>query len=167
MKRGRPAVPNVIRLATGNAGRRPINQNEPKPPPARPDPPEHLGDIAKAEWRRAVDQLFGCGLMTALDTPMLMAYCDAFGRYVEASRTMEELARADPVTRGVVVRTANGNPIMNPVLCTLRSSRGDMARFAAEFGMSPASRSRINVGIPTAGGGTTGALDPEDRFFGN
>jgi P27 family predicted phage terminase small subunit len=166
MKRGRAPTPNVIRLAAGNPGRRPINQNEPKPPPARPEPPAHLGATAKAEWQRVVGQLFDCGLMTALDTPMLMAYCDAFGRYVEASRTMEELARADPVTRGVLVRTANGNPIMNPVLCTLRSSRGDMARFAVEFGMSPASRSRINVGIPPGGDGrTSGARDPEDRFF--
>jgi P27 family predicted phage terminase small subunit len=165
MKRGRTPIPNVIRLATGNPSRRPINANEPKPPAARPDPPEHLSDIAKTEWRRVIEPLFGCGLMTILDTPMLTAYCDAYGRFVQASRTLEELAKADPVTRGVIVRTANGNPIMNPVLCTLRSSRSDMARFASEFGMSPASRSRINVGIPPGVDGRI-AIDPEDRFFG-
>jgi P27 family predicted phage terminase small subunit len=166
MKPGRPAVPNVIRLATGNAGRRPI-KNEPKPPPKRPPPPGFLSDFAKSEWRRVVDILYGCGLMTDLDVPMLAAYCDAYGRFVEASWTMEELAKSDKVTHGVVVRTANGNPIMNPVLCTLRSSRGDMARYAAEFGMSPASRSRIDVGIPTAGGRSTDPRDPEERFFGS
>lgn len=166
MKPGPPPTPTALRLVAGNPGRRPINENEPKPPAARPEPPDVLSETARAEWRRVVEVLYKVGLMTKLDVPVLAAYCDAYARWSECVGIMAELAKRDPGTHGIVVNTTNGNPIMNPVLATLRSSRADMVRLALEFGMSPASRTRIDVGISPAGStGDDADKAPKGKFF--
>lgn len=167
---GRKPKPTALKLVMGNPGRRPpLVANEAAPPLSRPDPPAHLGDLAKVEWGRVIDRLFQCGLMTDIDVPMLAAYCDAYGQWVQLSRDLERMAAADPTTHGVMLRTTAGNFIQNPIVGALRVARTDMARYAVEFGMTPASRSRIDVGIGAGGGGALPAegAGPESRFFGN
>jgi phage terminase small subunit len=68
---GRKPKPNVIKLITGNPGRRPLNKREPKPRPGIPSCPSHLSLTAKAEWRRIVPLLSECGLVTEIDRAAL------------------------------------------------------------------------------------------------
>ena len=53
---------------------------------------------------------------------------------------------SEPV-RGLVVRTGNGGPTENPLIYIARKAAADMMRYAAEFGLTPAARSRITSGI--------------------
>lgn len=163
----RRPIPTALSLVRGNPGKRPpFVANEAAPPPSRPEPPDHLTDLAKVEWNRVVGRLFECGLMTDVDVPMLAAYCDAYGRWEQLSRDLEPMAAADPATHGVMIATTNGNFIQNPIVGALRVARTDMARYAIEFGMSPASRSRIDVGIGSGGVTPPSSASAEERFFG-
>jgi P27 family predicted phage terminase small subunit len=112
-----------------------------------PEPPDFLGDEAKIEWNRVVPELLRLRLLTILDLGPLAAYCQSYGRWVEAERVLAEMAAEDPETKGLTVKGAMGAAIINPLLRVARASAEDMLRFAAEFGFSPASRTKVSAGI--------------------
>lgn len=154
--RGRKPKPTILKLVTGNPGKRPLNEHEVKPRIERPDPPDFLNEEAKSEWRRRIDRLYALGLMTELDVPVFAAFCQSYGRMVQAERALarqaareEELARASgrDSTSALMIRTAKGNPIQNPLVGTANHAMSEMVRYAAEFGMSPSARARIDVGF--------------------
>ena len=50
---GRKPQPTALKVLKGNPGRRPLNEDEPKPEVLLPRPPAHLSPVARREWRRA------------------------------------------------------------------------------------------------------------------
>jgi len=140
------AKPTALKLIQGNPGKRPINKREPKPANVIPDPPEVLTTDAAIEWMRITPELYALGLLTGLDRAALAAYCQAYGRWVQAERSIAEMAKRDHLTRGLMIKTTNGNAIQNPLVGTAHKAAADMVRYACEFGMSPAARSRIAAG---------------------
>jgi len=181
---GRKAKPTALKLVTGNPGKRALNQNEPIPAPtaAPPIPPRHLTKAAKEEWARVCRELWLLGLLSTLDTSLLAAYCDSFATWVEARRALDAVKREENrVDRliakriaageevqetnhsafgGLLTYTSNGNVIQNPLIGIMNKAKVDMIRFAAELGMTPAARSRINVSKADAN------ADPAGKFFG-
>lgn len=155
MTRGRKPKPTHLKLVTGNPGRRKLNEREPKPELLRPMPPEHLSDEAKVEWGRVIDELFAIGLVTKLDRAALAAYCQAYGRWAQAEKA---LAAAD-----LVVETSNGNAVQNVLVGIANKAMADMVRYAAEFGMTPSARSRIEA---TPKEPAKGRKDDPAQFFG-
>jgi phage terminase small subunit len=87
--RGRKPKPTNLRLVTGNPGKRPINAREPKPANSVPTCPAHLNPSAKAEWKRLCQQMHNLRIISQLDRAALAAYCQAYGRWVEAERAMK------------------------------------------------------------------------------
>ena len=83
------------------------------------------------------------GMFTALDRGMLAAYCQAYGRWAQAERALAEMGKLDPVAGGLMIRTKSGNAIQNPIVGTANKAMSDMARFAAELGMTPSARTRV------------------------
>lgn len=55
------------------------------------------------------------------------------------------MAKRDPLTGGLMIKTTNGNAIQNPLIGTANKAMSDMVRYAAEFGMTPSARSRIKA----------------------
>ena len=45
---------------------------------------------AKAEWKRLARYLHDLGIISELDRSALAAYCQAYGRWVEAERKLKE-----------------------------------------------------------------------------
>lgn len=134
---GRKPLPTALKLIKGNPGKRPLNKFEPSPVRKIPACPKHLTSIARIEWRRIVKELDRLGLMTCMDRSALAAYCQAYGRWVEAEEKVSE--------RGFVVKTVSGNIIQNPYLAIANKSMDHMYKFLTEFGMTPSSRSRIST----------------------
>lgn len=132
-------------MVTGNPGRRPINESEPRPKPALPAPPDHLNADAKLEWERVAGELFELGLLSNIDRGALAAMCQAYGRWIQAERALLKMAGNDPLTGGLMVKTKNGNAIQNPVVGIANKAAADYVKFAAEFGMTPSARSRIEA----------------------
>ena len=132
---GRPK-PTALRLIEGNPSRRPFNKNEPKPAPVIPKCPCHLNDAAKIEWKRTAKKLPKLGLLTVIDGPQFALYRQAWGRWVEAEDALKK--------HGTIVKALKtGWPMQSPYLAVANKAMEQMQRALSEFGMSPASRTRV------------------------
>ncbi len=139
--RGRKPKPTSFKLIEGNPGRRPINGREPKPPATRPTCPAHLSPTAKAEWKRVAGVLNQIGLLTQIDRTVLAAYCQAYGRWVEAER---RLAETPPL-----LKTPAGYVQVSPWVTISNKQVELMTRLMAELGLTPSARSRLAIQVPT------------------
>ena len=106
--------------------------------PRLPACPACLGDEARKEWQRLSKELAELGLLTGLDRNLLAAYCQAHALWVEA---VSSIARY-----GTMVKSPNGYPMQSPYVAVANKQVDIMVRIAAEFGMTPSSRTRIRVG---------------------
>ena len=135
--RGRRPVPTRIKVLTGNPGKRPLNDHEPRPEPAIPDCPPQLGPLAREEWNRLTTELSSLGMITALDRSALATYCNAYGLWAEATEAIQKY--------GTMVKSPTGYPIQSPYVSIANRQAEIMMRIASEFGFTPASRSRISA----------------------
>jgi len=142
--RGRRPLPTAIKELTGNPGKRPLNLDEPQPPKIIPKCPKHLDENARKEWRRISLELHRLNLLTIVDRAALAAYCQAWGRWVEAEANIQRF--------GAVIKTPKGLPLVNPYLRIAERAIDQMRKFLVEFGMTPSSRSRIKGSDPEGGG---------------
>lgn len=135
--RGRKPVPTALRLVTGNAGNRPVNSLEPKPRISIPSCPAHLSPSAKSEWKRLAHTLHDLGVISELDRAALAAYCQAYGRWVEAERKLKETP--------ALLRTPAGYVQPSPWLGIANKNLEMMHKFMSELGLSPVSRGRVSA----------------------
>ena len=138
--RGRRPKPSRIKALTGNPGKRPLNANEPQPAPAMPECPPELSPVARQEWVRLGAELSKLNLMTQLDRGALATYCAAYGFWAEALQQIQKY--------GTMVKSPTGYPMQSPYLAIANRQAEIMMRVAAEFGFTPASRSRISAPPP-------------------
>ena len=137
-KRGPAPKPTVLRLIEGNPSRRPLNKHEPQPRPIRPACPKWLTPDARKEWNRIVPELERMGLLTVVDGAALSAYCQEWGRYVDAQAQIGRY--------GLLLKpTASGYIQQSPYLSIARKSLQAVRALASEFGLTPAARTRIQV----------------------
>jgi P27 family predicted phage terminase small subunit len=140
MARGPQPKPTVIKLITGNPGRRPLNEREAKPAVAIPSPPDLLKGEALKEWKRITPLLAEVGLMAKLDRAILAGYCKAWDRWLECERMLE--------TTGLIVKAANGYPMYSPYLAAANKALDQARQYSEQIGLSGASRSRIKANEP-------------------
>jgi len=134
---GRKPKPIELKRIEGNPGKRPLPE-EIKPSIGETTCPTHLSETAKKEWIRIVPELLNLGLLTNIDRAALAAYCQAFGRWVDAENVINE--------KGVLYKTAAGNVITSPMLWVANKAMEQMHKFLTEFGLTPSSRARIAGG---------------------
>jgi P27 family predicted phage terminase small subunit len=108
MQRGGKPKPTAIRRLEGNPGNRAYNHDEPVPPSTLPDCPDHLNPEAQSEWHRLAQVLHQMGVLTFVDRAALAAYCQCYGRWVEA----EEKLRVTPI----LLKTKTGYVQQSPWL---------------------------------------------------
>lgn len=70
-------------------------------------PPDHLNLEAQDEWIRLADDLAGKKLLSSGDVAAFAAYCQAYGRWVQAERALQQVALRDATTAGLMIRTSN------------------------------------------------------------
>jgi P27 family predicted phage terminase small subunit len=147
--RGPPPTPTVVRLMRGNPSRRPINRNEPQPARTEkvPDAPDFLVGYACDEWHRVAPELHLLGLLTVLDIMPLAAYCQSCARSRTAEELIAKMAAKDEATNGLLVKGPYGDARQNPLVKIARNAASDMVGYANQFGMGPAARARISVGV--------------------
>ena len=138
--RGRRPKPTRIKLLTGNPGKRPLNHDEPKPEIAVPDCPVELGLVARKEWERMIGELSQLRILTNLDRAALAAYCGAYAMWAEATEAIQKY--------GSMVKSPSGYPVQSPYVAIANRQTEIMMRIASEFGLTPASRSRISAPAP-------------------
>ena len=153
---GPPKKPTSLKLVEGTYREDRVAKHEPRPKVAIPKPPKHLGAIALEEWHRIVQELADNGLMTNLDRAALVLYCEFWEHYVTAAEKMKK--------RGPVYTSANDNMVESPHFSIMKRSAELMHKFLVEFGMTPASRTRVSAPLAKKQG--TNKDDGEEKFFG-
>ena len=129
--------PTALKRLAGNPGKRPLNEDEPQFSVGHMSAPKHLSEEAKREWHRVTRELLEVGLLTRVDRAALAAYCQAWATWKEAEENLQKDGR--------VLLTDKGYAYQSPWVGIGAAAIDQMRRFGAEFGMTPASRSRIHV----------------------
>lgn len=100
-----------------------------------PTSPKDMTDAAKAEWKRVMPVLVERRVLSVADLAAVERYCDATGDIA--------IARARIRLDGDYVPNRLGELKRHPAFATLRESTAEARRWAAELGLTPASRSRV------------------------
>ena len=133
-KSGRKKKPTLLKIVTGNPGRREINTNEPNPLAGEVVAPDWLDDEAKQKWAKIVKT---CPWVTVADTDTLAMYCDSYSHYRKAQR----LSIKTPV-----VKTPEGKLSKNPAWTARNEAFQQLRSAGSELGLTPSSRSGISMG---------------------
>ena len=133
--RGRKPTPTALKVLEGNPGKRKLNEAEPKPKRKAPICPKWLEDEAKKEWKRLAKKMETLGILTEVDMAAFAGYCQAYARWKEAEEFL--------TLHGPTVRTPSGYWQQVPQVSIANNYLKLMGKFASEFGLTPASRSRI------------------------
>jgi P27 family predicted phage terminase small subunit len=156
---GHNRKPTAVKELQGNAGHRKPNADEPKPELGTPEKPKGMSKAASREWDRIVPALMSLGVLTVVDGKALAGYCDAYAYW--------ELARKEMDDHGLVVEepilNKEGDEIgeklkANPAVSIYATMGKLMKSFLVEFGLTPASRSKLKVEKPKP-------ADPMDAYL--
>lgn len=145
-----PPKPTKIKLLQGTF-RKERARNEASPNPAIPPVPAHLSDEAKAEWKRISEELMKLGLLSIIDRAALAGYCEAWADWLDATEKVNRLGKVIKTGTKTIqkldgsIETQGGNFVENPYFSVKKRSAELMHKFLTEFGMTPASRTRINA----------------------
>ena len=143
--------PTALKVIQGNPGKRPLNENEPKPAHKIPACPDHLDEIAQKRWAELSTLLFDLGLLTEIDGDALAAYCQLYSDWVHLSN--EIVADGSDVQMKHTIDPSGSEFLEmkpNPRIIMKRETLKLLKGFLAEFGMTPSSRTRLGV-EPKAG----------------
>lgn len=150
---GRNALPAEVRALRGTRSRRPSGR-EPRPGPGAPVRPGWVAGEAAEEWDRVVPELERRGLLTTLDAAALVSYCVAWATLRATTEDIAvnglTLAAAERVLGDGTTLYRRAGP--NPAAVRRERAMADIRAFSAQFGFSPADRSRVPA--PDPGGGS-------------
>jgi P27 family predicted phage terminase small subunit len=142
--RTKPRKPTKLRLIEGNRGHRPIPPDEPQPICTdEPQPPPWLSPYALEEWIRVAPEIFAMGILARIDEIAFAGYCECVSRWRMAEEVVRAMAKADPVSQGLLARMPSGALIQNPAIGAANKARRDMIAAAGQFGLTAASRAQL------------------------
>lgn len=136
-KRGPRPKPTNLKLIQGTYRRDRGSANEPIPEPVAPKCPTFLKAEARREWKRISSELETLGLLTQIDRAALAAYCSSWETFVNADKVIRE--------KGLTLLTPNNFEQQRPEIAIRNKALQQMKSFLAEFGMTPAARTKISV----------------------
>lgn len=146
---GRKARPPALKLLEGRGRGRDSGGREVKTAPGfvrlPPDPPDELGEFARAEWDRVVPELSRLKLLTPNNRAALAAYCEMWETFVRATADVHE--------RGLVVENHSVRKdgtestwfTANPAVAVQRNAQAALRAWAPEFGLTPASEGKVSI----------------------
>lgn len=151
---GPPKTPTHLRLVKGNPSKRPINKNEPKPPKGVPSTPKHFNKQERYWFKVLGERLDGMGVITSLDG---MALELLVGAYIEWRRHRDVI---DQEGDSYKTTSADGSVMIrpHPQVAMMADAWKRVCKMQAEFGMTPASRSKVEIKAP-------GEEDPFAEFL--
>ncbi|MGI4822261.1 MAG: phage terminase small subunit P27 family [Janthinobacterium lividum] len=131
------------------------NKDEPTPDVYLPTPPEWLSDLAKKYWAEIGAVLLSMKLCTVADGPAMQLMTEALAEWAEARQAVyrEGLVYETTTESGSLMRRAN------PEVAQAADAMRRAMRMLTEFGLTPASRSKVS-----ALGGKDGG-DPFDEIM--
>lgn len=149
-----------LRLIQGTLRRDRAGGKAPAPRPIAARPPKGLSSRARAFWRSLALPLERAGLLTELDGWAFGVLCEAHARWEITRRRLQALERrvGQATTREqlMMLRKAEGS---------VEAAEFSFRQLAAEFGLTPAARSRLDVHVPFGGASAAENDALESEFF--
>ncbi len=146
-KRGPRKQPTKLRLLRGDARKEGPKPLEPQPPADGVAPPEWLSGSALAKWHQLAPMMEAIGVLTDADVDALARYCalhEQFLKYLEqVRRGLDVLVIRDDAGKVRYMQVA-------PAASLLSKTAAAMLKLEQEFGLTPASRTGIEVNRGTA-----------------
>lgn len=147
--------PTALKLVEGNKGKRKINAHEPDPAYLNDlTPPTWLPAAAAEVWNETAPKLRAAKVLTELDVHALAMGCVAIAQYrASVSRIGDDMVKSKHVTNDEGKTVELGEHV-NPWLIVQSMTYKQAMGIFAQFGLTPAARSRI-------------AINPQDDLFGH
>lgn len=144
---GPPKTPPRLHLIRGNPSKRPVKDSKKtakKDEKGLPKIPQHLGAQGKYWFRRMAEELNAEGIISQLDARALELLVEAYTEYRHHCEILD--------VEGYTYRTEtqNGDVLIkaHPAAAMKADARKRIRAMLAEFGMSPASRAKVNTAGP-------------------
>ncbi len=152
-KRGPAKEPTAIKVAKGNPGKRGINREEPAPARVKnAKPPRNLTKAAKRVWRREAARLQALGVLTEADLNAFAQYCDVLTRWEQARDFLDKNGFVYAIYHDMTPeeKATGKKPRLKYMAqfphVNIYSQLGkQLLQLAAQFGMTPSSRSALRV----------------------
>lgn len=145
----KPRIPTKMKMLKGTFRRNEAPANEPEPAvlDAAPKPPSHLNRWAKTMWRDTAAELLALGMLTKIDLYSLEVLCEQYGIYRELKDAITHLEQpgGSRIKISIAKYLAGQNSQTIPEYAAMRGAFERYTALLKEFGLSPASRSRIDV----------------------
>jgi len=151
---GPPKTPTHLALVKGNPSKRGINKKEPKPPSGVPPIPKHLDKMGKYWFKRIGEELDAVGVMTTLDGKALELLIEAYTEYRQHCDVLTE----EGYTYKTVSATGEDIVKAHPAAVMKSDAWKRIRAMLSEFGMTPASRSKVGASGPSE-------ADPLEEFL--
>jgi phage terminase small subunit len=150
-------MPTVLRIAEGNRARRPVPANEPYYPAGIPERPAGMSAAAKKIWQGLAVDLSNSGVLRSIDALALAQLC-------EDQALLNELRKGLALTAVGIAKKAKEEGKALPggaltslsqtiegrrILATIRELSSQVIIQRREFGLTPASSSRVEGFGPT------------------
>ena len=175
-RRGPAKKPTTLKVLQGcPGGESKLPKNEPQPAKTRQaKPPFKLSKDESKIWRALAQKLESVGLLTVIDLNALSRYCQLYVKYHKAKtfldakdsfyypifheQTDEEKAAGAPKRVKYLAQF--------PEVSIMLQLSKELRNIEAQFGMTPASRAGISVGM-TPPAASRGVETARDRLFRN
>jgi P27 family predicted phage terminase small subunit len=153
MPRGPKPKPSAQKKLQNNPGKRALNKREPKAKRTAVIAPAHLDELSSAFLKRIQPGLDEMHVVGDVDLPALELMALHYSLAWRAAEIIKE--------QGLITIDAFGGKHKHPMLQVMKDNSSAYKSFAAEFGLTPSSRTRLQ----------TPDLPDEDQlervFFGN
>lgn len=153
---GRRPKPTHLKVVGGNAGKRPLSADEPRPRRVLPSPPAHVSAAAQMAWGRLTTLLDRMGVLTEADAYALERLAELYAEIVQLT---EAIAAEGRVYETV---TETGSTIFRPrpEVAMLADADRRFKGYLVEFGLTPAARTKVKAD------GDQEKVDPAAKYFG-
>lgn len=135
---GRSSKPTNLKIVTGNPGKRALNKQEPDPAYLNDlTAPEFLSSDARVVWDDIAPKLRDSLLLTVIDVLPLAALCESVAEYRRATKNCKDSPLRESEKAGGLV--------LSQWKIVQSMSLKQIMMIAREFGMTPASRTKIQI----------------------
>jgi len=108
-----------------------------------PEMPEHFSKEEAEAWDTTIELLRPMMSLKKIDIAVLGAYCSAFVRWQTAEK---EIYKSKSPNGGLCIYGEGGTLKVHPLVTISRDAQRDMVFYAAQLGMTPASRVKMVSG---------------------
>lgn len=156
MTKGRKPKPARLKVIDGNpGGKAAVAAQDLKAPIEQPQPPNWLSKDVRAIWDEILPELERLGVTARVDVYTIATYCTIMDRKIKAQMFIDEHGLTY-ITKG----PAGTMERIRPQVKMMEDCEKQLRAYAAEFGMTPSSRTRLK------GDPRQGSLFPDDPTAG-